>query len=1066
MSKFYKKALNKLSNNSSSERSSDSESVDKTDKPRRSLSFRRRSRDKGSSRSQTSPRSSYDSSRLPALVDDTSYQVDIPEEPQEPTVSPVDVSVRIVDDESEPAQDQAPSEEPPRLENAEEEAGAGTHPILNSNDSSEGADVSNDLLLQPSSIHADHTHDSQDPKTSQVDETSTEPDTLLPEQDSELNAEPTSVKTTAGSDLENQATHHYTPITEEIVEELEPLLRATSSQSQFHGESVEASPGLVWSFLIALNGILTYLNPKRPKLVHLVIVLLILFSVLLYFLFTNLDTLVAQSVKVNLQSVSILKINDDGVDSHVTGSLLVDYDNISNVLYKSVLKLGAIFLGTLTIIPNQQIKIYVKPSSLDIAPLHLVDVYPPPLKVAIINKRETDIDFITKVNIIKDDALKLSHEFDKLRKIDGDSINFDVQGVFSSEIQTKFFNFNTDEINVYESLEIPKEILAPPIEVKKFDISTSEAVEIYTQIQLGGDIPLDLAVNGINWDVLLKDCDDNLIEFGDWKSRKFTIRPNKEVIVDIDGSITDIDDVLLYPCADGTDSPLNRIIQSYLSEEPIHFALRGSKQQDEKLPGWLYEILTNLEYEIEVTLPKGSLELGQYQLQLVEFEVPSSQSTVVGEDHLHMFFKSNLTLSVTYDVGLEFQIPSFKSNFTIKDVHSNDIIRGSSYNYNHLNINFVNESTMNIEVSLETMDLQVFDPEKAGQLLNKFVEDGFVVPYDQFVVDLEVNELSFELNLFKTRLNKLRVNNITLINKQDEFAVQINENASRFEPEEELPPIDSFLNLLNISIASLLYEDSYNDGVVIVCDFAITNPSNFSLDLPGELLLVGLDYNGTSFAKVRFEDLYIPANERFNTTAEVELSADGVDSKIRLEQLLGAFISGYDDLEVKVFNLTAKNKGLNKILQEVEISGIRIPNIEFNRPPSADLRAATPRPTHPSPFLVESVIHVLNSEVQLKLLNPIENAELVIDLYQAEATSEDKVLGHLERPELLVVTPGVYQTPRIPIKIARGIGMDTLRKAINGDLEVDVVAVFKVRLDKFESELVYRGHGLKSQIRF
>ena len=118
-----------------------------------------------------------------------------------------------------------------------------------------------------------------------------------------------------------------------------------------------------------------------------------------------------------------------------------------------------------------------------------------------------------------------------------------------------------------------------------------------------------------------------------------------------------------------------------------------------------------------------------------------------------------------------------------------------------------------------------------------------------------------------------------------------------------------------------------------------------------------------------------------------------------------------------------------------------------------------------SPFLLSATIHVLSSEIELTLYNPIANAEIKVELFQAEAKHGEVILGHISHQEYMIVPPGIYKSPRLPIKISPGVGMDVLRKAINGELDVQVIAVFTVKLDDFEAQLMYNGHGIQTLIK-
>ena len=85
-----------------------------------------------------------------------------------------------------------------------------------------------------------------------------------------------------------------------------------------------------WSFSNFFKSVCSFLDPRRPNLFHYLLLLAMIIAVIAYFTFIHISALVTQSVDFNLQNISISSINEDGVDSHVVGSIFIDYDNVSN----------------------------------------------------------------------------------------------------------------------------------------------------------------------------------------------------------------------------------------------------------------------------------------------------------------------------------------------------------------------------------------------------------------------------------------------------------------------------------------------------------------------------------------------------------------------------------------------------------------------------------------------------------------------------------------------------------------------------------------------------------------
>lgn len=187
--------------------------------------------------------------------------------------------------------------------------------------------------------------------------------------------------------------------------------------------------------------------------------------------------------------------------------------------------------------------------------------------------------------------------------------------------------------------------------------------------------------------------------------------------------------------------------------------------------------------------------------------------------------------------------------------------------------------------------------------------------------------------------------------------------------------------------------------------------------------------------------------------------------KISLERLVSEFILGIKEIKIGAQGGKVKhNKPLGQLLSQLTIEDVQIPDIYIEPPQSKDPEISEVS-KHKSPFLIESTIHILNSEVELTIYNPISNSDILVHLQQAEAQYKGEILGHLAQLQTLKVSPGIYKTPRMPLKINNGIGMDILRKAINGQLDVEVIAVFDITLDNYSMQLFYEGLGLTSNIK-
>jgi len=800
-----------------------------------------------------------------------------------------------------------------------------------------------------------------------------------------------------------------------------------------------------WSFSNFFKSVCSFLDPRHPNFFHFLLLLAMIIAVIAYFTFIHISALVTQSVDFNLQNISISSINEDGVDSHVVGSIFIDYDNVSNFVYRNALKIGSLIIGGLTIIPNDAVKLYIKPAALDMAPMHVVDLYLPEITVDIFNKQLTQLDFITQSIIVEENMVKF---VDNILLVKEEVVELQVQGVFASNISTKFFNVFTNEINIYESIEIHRNDLTPDIQVNTFFLnSTDTEIELSSNVVLNNNVPFMFDVDSIRWDILIHDCKDNMQQLGSWTSDPLHVRPDKPTSVDFKGIIDEVPETLLEKCKESGLSPFNTLIQNYIDGKPIQIAVRASANQSNNIPEWMHYVLHNLVLNLDVELPKSlaQVEVRDVIFNEVEMELPAAALFAKSET-FDMNLKSNMTLSVILPFDLDFRVPRFKSKFTIKDSSAHELIQGCSHSFNYVKVDKKKgEKRGQLLVELNNIELNMLDPVRVGKYLNTNINKSNV--NEDLYMDLEIDDLLVELPLFNAELTHLKLQNYT-IPKGNTLEVLKNQTS----------PIDHLYQNMNVSIQQLVYVESTATSIQILCDFEMNNPTNFSVDIPLEIVEIGIEHSEGMLGRVTLEDVFIPKSERFNMTAMVEVTANSVDDKVNLEQFLSKFISESSNLTIGFTQLhLVHSDGLDELLEQISFKNVAVPPLEFDH--SQEI-------FQQSPFFLGAAIHVLTSDVELTIFNPLVNAELSIDVFSAIARYENTELGHLLHSEHLIVPPGIFKTHRIPIKINQGIGMDVLKKAINGDLAVDVTAILNVILDDFEVELIYQGTGMKTQIRW
>lgn len=777
--------------------------------------------------------------------------------------------------------------------------------------------------------------------------------------------------------------------------------------------------------------------------------LTILLGIIFFIYYTILNVDIALAVIFDVEDISMLGVTDDGLNTRFVGSVCIDYSRIPNYVLRNMIKLGGITVGTLTVAsPVNGLKLFVKAQALDNEAIHLVDVFPPEIIVLVVDGTLTHLDFVSKLNLVKENLVQFGSSLNKLTSIDDENLRFAVRGEFETDLITKFFLFSTNKINFEEIISLPKLKFQPNFEIVDFkltDLDDGEGDEestliISSIVRVDESLPFIFEVPSINWDIAIDGCSE-LVNFGTWETEKFQALPGSPIQIAINGTLNDLPLDLTSKCADGF-TPLNKLVQHYVDDQPIHIVIKASSHQDNNLPEWLYYLLHYLNYDVRVRLPFDMISYGNLTLDSMDLQLEESGD-------IDFRLQSNVSMAIDDSFGLNFQIPTFSNKFVLKDGQGKKLISGESNGNNALH-----RSKLLVDFNFRQYELNLVNSKLVGNLVSDLLNFNSTLDY---YLDLDIDDLIFESKYINTVLSKVSVKDLPL---GSQFATR--------------SIYDRIMKLLNITVVDFQLVLATGNSMILRSVVSILNPTPYSIDMPNEELKIGMNFpNSTqSFGFVLFKDLYIAAEETFMLDAEIHIFVDenGPESRINLEYLLSSFISGSKNISFDIAGNSFKNRPkLNDLVEGISIHDFLLPPIGFAReahlkePSSQEVSISSE--AHNTPFIISSTIHVLTSEVELTIFNPISNSHLDIELYQAEAKSGEIVLGHLLKRERLKVPPGVHQTPRIPIKINKGMGLDALKRALNGDMEIDIFAILNANIGGFKADLVYSGSGLTSQIK-
>ncbi|KGT65097.1 hypothetical protein MEK_05029 [Candida albicans 12C] len=561
-------------------------------------------------------------------------------------------------------------------------------------------------------------------------------------------------------------------------------------------------------------------------------------------------------------------------------------------------------------------------------------------------------------------------------------------------------------------------------------------------------------------------------------------------------------------CPNNNDgkSPLNKILQKYLDNEPIEFYLQLLSSLDENdngIPDWLFKFLHDTPIKLAITLPKMNIDQFDFHENLEIINHSSEVSIMNNDQFLVSHWNSNISTLITTIKpfkSVDLDINKFKFDFEISSIDNNVLVKvNSNDEYIYITMININQELINMVMNLPNLNISIIDAHQMGNIINKLLNrdytdnDGEKEP-DLFI-EGNVYDVYGNLPIWKNNNN----NN----NKQRKLIDHLSIPLMKLP---KLSPMESFpastldtLSNLTITITNLYLIESTIRKLELSIDLTIYNPTNFNINLDSSILIDSIIWqifkndSLISSIKVSIPDtkggngnengngnLFIPIQDYFNTTMKINIYSLNYRDKSILENSISSFISN-DNLSnitiAPVIPIIHSNP-LMELLLPIELTNITI-NSQILTNGIINF---------PEKLIQNIQIHLLTSQIQFEIYNPIINSSIILYIYTGLAKTNTTTdgsgdgdgdgdgdvieLGHLLHQERLIIPisqngqNGIYKSPKLPIKI-NPMGMEILKKILyekpdpdgkHSVKNVEINTVFNVKIDQFDVELYYNGN--------
>lgn len=580
----------------------------------------------------------------------------------------------------------------------------------------------------------------------------------------------------------------------------------------------------------------------------------------------------------------------------------------------------------------------------------------------------------------------------------------------------------------------------------------------------------DLEIPPIDWLVAVRDCAGRPVTVGAWASEECGLdsaagfdnseqtfqdyAPVSSRSLRLHGKIDEVSPEILRPCADGL-SPIERVARG----SPI-VVWAPPSARNEKLPHWLRLVLRIPRDLDPQVVASPNISFNGMVLSLGMFGKGNFSHVAI-----EILPSNELAMKVTGSGYVEWPVEDAEVNANAQVIL---LLVASAQ---------VCANGANGSVEVESADITVGDPHALALAANTVLSGR--VP----TLGGKVNLVSatLRLPLLATTFHNVTMewagrNDEDAMNSDFDFidAAEVTAKLGNLETSQDNvteSPLDRLLAGAIFRADKLFYISSNSSSLELLADLALEVPYNVSLNID-TLLDADLAYNGTVVGRASL-DRFSMAEGRANVSAGFRLACPDLHVRAFAEDLASHVVSGAA-ARVAIQNLQAGRMGLNEFVSALSPQLLTVPKIQFNRQELQETGRPTslgfPFPQNTegssegSPFLVGATIHLLSSQIEITVYNPLANAEIVAEILSSQASCEGQVVARIEHSPMLLVPPGLYTTPRMPIRV-EAPGAALLRRALNGGLDVDTIADIAVRIGEFPMQLLYQASGLTAEVR-
>ncbi|EGC42124.1 conserved hypothetical protein [Histoplasma capsulatum var. duboisii H88] len=748
-------------------------------------------------------------------------------------------------------------------------------------------------------------------------------------------------------------------------------------------------------------------------------------------------------IKQYTESASVFKATDvsvnsftpDGVQARVQGSFVLDASRVPTKFVRDLGRFGT-WLAREIKSDQTEVQVYLP----EYGNILLATATIPPLRVSIRDGYTNKIDFKTDlrpgdmagVRAVANDWLQGRLGQLRVKAVATVRLSSGVlylgsqtvveSFVFQDQARHGFPKFNITKLDFHE--------VATPEHQK--------AMEVDVSVLVINRYPVRLTMPPMGFKISLPNCSpsDAYILVANATTDPVQIVPNKPVNISAKGLIGQLSDALTTVCPGTNFSPLDLIVENYISGQESKIYIGGGKSPSSNLPSWIEGFLRN----VTVPVPFAGRALGHlvrnFSMTNVHFSLPDSLAKPNTPEAQPMV--SALVKAV---IGLPRGM-----NFSLDVSH----VRSTAYiYYEGKELGFINIKKWQNSTATRIEDGQ---PPSAALLLQFDVKKAPLQVTDESTFLSVVQALLLERKPVRLHVKaKVDAETDTAIGK---FIIREIPASSNITVK---PPMSGGFSDFKATMETIEVVETTESSILLGSKLKFTNPTEYSADIPFINLRVA--HNGTNVGHVTARNLSISPG--LNSGIEIfalwdPLQLGGKDGIAAGQDLISRFVSG--------FNTSIALKPHRDMIPVLPNLGLALSSLELDIPVP---KLGPPEDDGQPHFIKDATLYLWSSTAVFTLASPLSSTTLLITSIDATAFyNHSEPVGKIKYDHPFRVPPGTSQTPRLPVELdLGGAGYEAIREALGGTLKMDAVADVDVQLGNYSNTVFYKGKGIGAKIR-